>query len=185
MNKHLTHHRTRRHDRLCFGAEQLFAKGLWLKIQLELNNLNSILSRSAVTPVFPVCVWVRVLCERAFTCTNISLFTHATWLIDTWAMTHVYMGHEAFLTHSQATPRSPPPPYACVWQTHISNLCIGGCMCACTCAVALFAVWKSAHLCIGGCMCACTCAVWKSAHPPLSHSKERPPTQPHPPPLRK
>jgi len=37
----------------CFGKENTSSRRVILKIELELNNLNSILSRSAVTPVFP------------------------------------------------------------------------------------------------------------------------------------
>jgi len=37
----------------CFGEENNSSRRVILKIELELNNLNSILSRSAVTPVFP------------------------------------------------------------------------------------------------------------------------------------
>ena len=37
----------------CFGKENDSSRRVILKIGLELNNLNSILSRSAVTPVFP------------------------------------------------------------------------------------------------------------------------------------
>ena len=36
-----------------FGKENNSSRRVILKIELELNNLNSILSRSAVTPVFP------------------------------------------------------------------------------------------------------------------------------------
>jgi len=39
---------------ICFGKESNSSRRVILKIKLELNNLNSILSRSAVTPVFPV-----------------------------------------------------------------------------------------------------------------------------------
>ena len=39
----------------CFGKENNSSRRVILKIELELNNPNSILSRSAVTPVFPVC----------------------------------------------------------------------------------------------------------------------------------
>ena len=38
----------------CFGRENNSSRRVILKIELELNNLNSILSRSAVTLVFPV-----------------------------------------------------------------------------------------------------------------------------------
>ena len=38
----------------CFGKENNSSRRVALKIELELNNLNSILSRSAVTPVFPL-----------------------------------------------------------------------------------------------------------------------------------
>ena len=38
---------------VCFGKENNSSRRIILKIELELNNLNSILSRSAVTPVFP------------------------------------------------------------------------------------------------------------------------------------
>ena len=38
----------------CFGKENNSSQRVILKIELELNNLNSILSRSAVTPVFPL-----------------------------------------------------------------------------------------------------------------------------------
>jgi len=38
----------------CFGKENEASRRDILKIELELNNLNSILSRSAVTPVFPI-----------------------------------------------------------------------------------------------------------------------------------
>ena len=38
----------------CFGKENNSSRRVILKIELELNNLNSILSRSAVTPVFPI-----------------------------------------------------------------------------------------------------------------------------------
>ena len=37
-----------------FGKENNSLRRVILKIELELNNLNSILSRSAVTPVFPI-----------------------------------------------------------------------------------------------------------------------------------
>ena len=37
----------------CFGKENNSSRRVILKIELEINNLNSILSRSAVTPVFP------------------------------------------------------------------------------------------------------------------------------------
>jgi len=37
----------------CFGEENNSSLRVILKIEPELNNLNSILSRSAVTPVFP------------------------------------------------------------------------------------------------------------------------------------
>jgi len=37
----------------CFSKENNSSRKVILKIELELNNLNSILSRSAVTPVFP------------------------------------------------------------------------------------------------------------------------------------
>jgi len=37
----------------CFGKENNSSRMVILKIELELNNLNSNLSRSAVTPVFP------------------------------------------------------------------------------------------------------------------------------------
>jgi len=37
----------------CFGQANNSSRRIILKIELELNNLNSILSRSAVTPVFP------------------------------------------------------------------------------------------------------------------------------------
>ena len=37
-----------------FGKENNSSRRVILKIELELNNLNSILSRSAVTPVFPL-----------------------------------------------------------------------------------------------------------------------------------
>jgi len=37
----------------CFGKENDSSQRVILKIELELDNLNSILSRSAVTPVFP------------------------------------------------------------------------------------------------------------------------------------
>jgi len=37
----------------CFGKENNSSRRVMLKIELELNNLNSILSRSDVTPVFP------------------------------------------------------------------------------------------------------------------------------------
>ena len=37
----------------CFGKENNSSRRVILKIELELNNLNPILSRSAVTPVFP------------------------------------------------------------------------------------------------------------------------------------
>jgi len=49
------HHetRTRRHVWFFFGKENNSSRRVILKIELELNNLNSILSRSAVTPVFP------------------------------------------------------------------------------------------------------------------------------------
>ena len=36
-----------------FGKENNSSRRVILQIELELNNLNSILSRSAVTPVFP------------------------------------------------------------------------------------------------------------------------------------
>jgi len=40
----------------CFGKKITLREGLFIvKIELELNNLKSILSRSAVTPVFPAC----------------------------------------------------------------------------------------------------------------------------------
>ena len=39
---------------VCFGKEKNSPRRVILKIELEINNLNSILSRSAVTPVFPV-----------------------------------------------------------------------------------------------------------------------------------
>jgi len=45
--------RTRSHDWICFGEESNSSRRVILKIELELNNLSSILSRSAVTPVFP------------------------------------------------------------------------------------------------------------------------------------
>jgi len=38
----------------CFGEESNSSRRVILKIELELNNLNSILSQSAVTPVFPL-----------------------------------------------------------------------------------------------------------------------------------
>ena len=38
----------------CFGKENNSSLRVILKIELELNKLNSILSRSAVTPVFPL-----------------------------------------------------------------------------------------------------------------------------------
>ena len=38
----------------CFGKENNSSRRFTLKIELELNNINSILSRSAVTPVFPL-----------------------------------------------------------------------------------------------------------------------------------
>ena len=38
----------------CFSEESTSSQRVLLKIELELNNLNSILSRSAVTPVFPL-----------------------------------------------------------------------------------------------------------------------------------
>jgi len=38
----------------CFGKENNSSRRVILKIELELNNLNSILSRSAVTPVIPL-----------------------------------------------------------------------------------------------------------------------------------
>ena len=44
----------------CFGKENNSSRRVILKIELELNNLNSILSRSVVTPVFPDgsrCAW--------------------------------------------------------------------------------------------------------------------------------
>ena len=49
------HHetRTRQHGWVFFGTENNSSRRVILKIELELNNLNSILSRSAVTPVFP------------------------------------------------------------------------------------------------------------------------------------
>ena len=37
-----------------FGKENNSSRRVTLKIELELNNLNTILSRSAVTPVFPL-----------------------------------------------------------------------------------------------------------------------------------
>jgi len=36
----------------CFGKENNSSRRVIFKIELELNNLNSILSRSTVTPVF-------------------------------------------------------------------------------------------------------------------------------------
>jgi len=39
---------------VCFGKENNSSRRVILKIELELNNLNSILSRSAVTQVFPL-----------------------------------------------------------------------------------------------------------------------------------
>jgi len=39
---------------VCFGKENNSSRRVILKIELELNKLNSILSRSAVTPVFPL-----------------------------------------------------------------------------------------------------------------------------------
>ena len=44
---------TSRHVWFFFGKENNSSRRVILKIKLELNNLNSILSRSAVTPVFP------------------------------------------------------------------------------------------------------------------------------------
>ena len=44
---------TRQHVWFFFGKENNSSRRVILKIELELNNLNSILSRSAVTPVFP------------------------------------------------------------------------------------------------------------------------------------
>ena len=41
------------HGWFCFGKESDSSRRVILKIKLELNNLNSILSRSAVTLVFP------------------------------------------------------------------------------------------------------------------------------------
>jgi len=38
----------------CFSKENNSSPRVILKIELELNNLNSILSRLAVTPVFPL-----------------------------------------------------------------------------------------------------------------------------------
>ena len=38
----------------CFGKENNSSRRVILKIKLEIHNLNSILSRSAVTPVFPI-----------------------------------------------------------------------------------------------------------------------------------
>ena len=37
----------------CLGEESNSSRRVILKIELELNNLNSVLSRSAMTPVFP------------------------------------------------------------------------------------------------------------------------------------
>jgi len=50
------HHetRTRQHVWFFFGKENNSSRRVILKIELELNNLHSILSRSAVTPVFPM-----------------------------------------------------------------------------------------------------------------------------------
>jgi len=45
---------TRQHGWFCFGEENDSSRRVILKIELELNNLNSILSRSAVTQVFPL-----------------------------------------------------------------------------------------------------------------------------------
>ena len=42
------------HGWFCFGKESTSSRRVILKFELELNNLNSILSRSAVTPVFPL-----------------------------------------------------------------------------------------------------------------------------------
>ena len=39
---------------VCFGEESISSRRVILKIELELNSLNSILSWSAVTPVFPL-----------------------------------------------------------------------------------------------------------------------------------
>ena len=49
---------------LCFGEESNFSRRIILKIELELNNLNSFLSRSAVTPVFPCCGVLRCAAVR-------------------------------------------------------------------------------------------------------------------------
>ena len=49
-----------------FGKENNSSRRVILKIELELNNLNSILSRSAVTPVFPTDIYIYV-CLFVFT----------------------------------------------------------------------------------------------------------------------
>ena len=62
------------HGWFCFGKESNSSRRVklkieLLKIELELNNLNSILSRSAVTPVFPDVSPLRVcVCVRAKVC---------------------------------------------------------------------------------------------------------------------
>ena len=56
----------------CFGKENDSSRRVILKLELELNNLNSILSRSAVTPVFPE-VSIYVCFRDAFVRTRIGV----------------------------------------------------------------------------------------------------------------
>ena len=60
-----------------FGKENNSSRRVILKIELELNNLNSILSRSAVTPVFP-CTYF-IVCS----CTCVFKSTMHLWLFST------------------------------------------------------------------------------------------------------
>jgi len=48
----------------CFGKENNSSRRVILKIELEINNLNSNLSRSAVTPVFPGHLLAAAMPER-------------------------------------------------------------------------------------------------------------------------
>jgi len=60
------------HGWFCFGKKNNSSRRVILKIELELNNLNSILSRSAVTTVFPLPVCV---CVCVYVC--VCLYVHA------------------------------------------------------------------------------------------------------------
>jgi len=161
----------------CFGKENNSSRRVILKIELELNNLNSILSRSAVTPVFPqisnlvrdsqggICkLYSEIDYNLRWLCRHFFFQVKAVARTENWNFslppylpTHPPPGH---------SPRLPSPPprshlfYRPPWISHnskikfSSSMCVSVCVCVCACV--RVRVSMSVHVCVRVCVHMCT-----------------------------